>query len=113
VTTCGPAGPLAVEARLAGGTATVCISGELDLASLPFLAAQLSQILQGSPRRLVFDLTRVGFIDVAAARQLASTAQSLPEGGRPVIRSASPLVRRLLELTGLDGQFEIVTEPAG
>ncbi len=111
MTTCGPAEPLTVDVRMTGGTATVVISGELDLASSPSLAAQLARLLADSPQRLVLDMSRVGFIDVAAARLIASTAQSLPEGRRPVIRSASPLVRRVLELTGLDDQFETDPEP--
>lgn len=108
----GPAESLTVDVRVTGGTATVVISGELDLASSPSLAAQLARLLAGSPQRLVLDMSRVGFMDVAAARLIASTAQSLPEGRRPVIRSASRLVRRVLELTGLDDQFETNPGPA-
>lgn len=92
---------------MTGGTATVVISGELDLASTPSLAARLSQILVDEPQRLVFDMTRVSFIDCATARLIAGTVRSLPHGQRPVIRSPGPLVRRVLELTGLDGQCEI------
>ncbi len=97
---------------MADGTVTIIMTGELDLAGTPALAARLSPILDGQPRRLVFDMTGVGFIDVAAARLIAGTAQSLPPGGRPVIRFPSPLVRRVLELTGLAGQFELDPEPA-
>jgi anti-anti-sigma factor len=100
--------PLAVDVRLSGGTASVVISGDLDLASTPSLAARLRDILTDQPRRLVFDLSRVGFMDCAAARLIAGTARSLPDGQRPVIRSASPLVRRVLELTGLADQCELV-----
>ena len=52
-------------------------------------------------------MTRVGFIDCAAARLIASTGQFLPHNQRPVIRFPSPLVRRVLELTGLDDYCEI------
>jgi anti-anti-sigma factor len=100
--------PLAVNVRLSGGTVTVVISGDLDLASAPFLAARLRDTLTDQPRRLVFDLSRVGYMDCAAARLIAGTARSLPDGQRPVIRSASPLVRRVLELTGLADQCELV-----
>ena len=100
-----------VDVRMTGGTATVVISGELDFASMPSLAAQLDQILRDTPQRLVFDMTRVGFMDCATARLIAGTARSLPEGRRPVIFSASPLVRRVLKLTGLDDHFDMGTEP--
>lgn len=84
---------------------TVVIRGDLDLCSTPSLAARLGPVLASRPRRLVFDLARVGFIDCAAARLITSTSRSLP--GRPVIRSPGPLVRRVLELTGLDSRCEI------
>ena len=106
--------PLAVDVRLSGGTVIVVLSGDLDLASSRSLAARLRDIQTGQPRptgqprRLVFDLSRVGFMDCAAARLIAGTARSLPDGQRPVIRSASPLVRRVLELTGLADQCELV-----
>ena len=102
---------LSVRPELAAGTATVVISGELDLLAAPSLAAHLEQILSGRPQRLVLDLARVTFIDCAAARVIAGTEGSLPRGQRPVIRRPSPLVRRVFELTGLDGQCELDGEP--
>jgi anti-anti-sigma regulatory factor len=49
----------------------------------------------------------VGFIDCAAARLIAGAGRFLPRGQRPVIRRPGPLVRRILELTGLDAYCEI------
>ena len=86
---------------------TVVVSGELDLVTTPALTAHLTQILENEPQRLVFDMTRVGFIDCAAARLIASAGQFLPHNQRPVIRFPSPLVRRVLELTGLDDYCEV------
>ena len=102
---------LSVRPELTAGTATVVISGELDLLAAPSLAAHLEQILSGRPQRLVLDLARVSFIDCAAARVIAGPEGSLPGGQRPVIRRPSPVVRRVLELTGLDGQCELESEP--
>ena len=89
------------------GSVTVVISGELDLLSTPSLAEHLDQILASSPRHLVFDLSRVSFIDCAAARLIAGTETSLPGDQRPVLRRAAPGVRRVLELTGLDARCEL------
>ena len=83
------------------------ISGELDLLSTPSLAEHLDQILAGQPRRLVFDLARVSFIDCAAARLIAGTEALLPGDQRPVVRRAAPEVRRIFELTGLDIRCEM------
>jgi anti-anti-sigma factor len=92
---------LSVRPELAGGTATLVISGELDLITIPALAWQLDQVLAQSPTRVVFDLTRVAFVDVAAARLLSGATQTLPGAGRPVLRRPSLEARRVLELTGL------------
>jgi len=98
---------LSVHQDLTAGTATVVISGELDLLSTPSLAGHLNQVLAGHPRRLVFDLARVSFIDCAAARLIAGTEASLPGDQRPVVRRAAPEVRRVFELTGLDARCEM------
>jgi len=92
---------LSVRSELAGGTATLVITGELDLITIPALAWQLDQVLAQSPDRVVFDLTRVAFVDVAAARLISGATRALPRAGRPVLRRPSPEARRVLELTGL------------
>ena len=101
---------LSVRPHLAAGTATIVISGELDLLSTPSLAEHLEQILAQRPQRLVFDLTRVTFMDCAAARLIAGTDRSLPDGQRPVLRRPSAEVRRILELTGLAARCELARE---
>ena len=92
---------------LIAGPATLVISGELDVTSTRLLSRQLARVLAGRPRRLVFDLSGVDFIDCAATRLIATTGRFLPDGRRPVICSPSPVVRRLLELTGLAAHCEI------
>jgi anti-sigma B factor antagonist len=101
---------LSIRPGLIAGTATVVISGELDLLSTPSLAEHLGQILASSPERLVFDLSRVSFIDCAAARLIAGTEASLPGDRRPVLRRPAPGVRRVFELTGLNACCETDAE---
>src|ERR1700757_3276475 len=94
-----------VEAR--PGTTTIVVRGELDLVTMPVLAAQLALAVRDRPGRLVFDLSGTRFMDCASARLIATAGQWLPGGGRPVIRRPRPGVRRVLELTGLDAHCEI------
>ncbi len=96
-----------IDVHVTAETVTVVISGELDPVTTPALAAHLTQILENEPQKLVFDMTRVAFIDCAAARLIASTGQFLPHNQRPVIRFPSPLARSVLKLTGLDDHCEI------
>jgi hypothetical protein len=51
-------------------------------------------------------------MDCATARLIARTALFLPEGRRPVVQRASPLVLRVLELTGVAAHCE-VDHPSG
>jgi anti-anti-sigma factor len=98
---------VAIEVKVGTATTTVFISGELDLATMPFVSEQLRLVLETRPERLVLDLSRTDFIDCGSARMIVATGRSLPAGRLPVIRHPSPGVRRLLELTGLDANCEI------
>jgi anti-anti-sigma factor len=100
-------GRVTIEVEARPGTTTIVISGELDLVTMPFLAAQLALAVRDRPGRLVFDLSGTRFMDCGSARLIAAAGQWLPGGGRPVIRRPRPGVRRVLELTGLDACCEI------
>jgi anti-anti-sigma factor len=96
-----------VEAAIETGLTTVVVAGDLDAATMPDLSARLAQVIAGRPRRLIFDLAQVGFIDCAATRLIISSGALLPDGGRPVLRRPSPAVRRILDLTDLGADCEV------
>jgi anti-anti-sigma factor len=100
-------GRVTIEVETGQGTTTIVVRGELDLVTMPFLAAQLILAVRDRPRRLVFDLSGTQFMDCGSARLIAAAGQWLPGGGRPVIRRPRPGVRRVFELTGLDAHCEI------
>jgi anti-anti-sigma factor len=85
-----------------GGTVTVVLRGEFDLASADFLADRLERISESRPRRLVYDVAQVAFMDCASARLIADTGRSLPAGVKPVVKNPPPIMLRLLEVTGID-----------
>jgi anti-sigma B factor antagonist len=99
--------PIVVEVEVSQDTATVMITGELDLTTRPVLAKRLSLVLRTKPRRLVLDMAGAGFLDCGTARLIASAGRLLPDGSRLIIRHPSPSVRRVLELTGFDAECEI------
>lgn len=103
----GPAqdGRVTIEVETRPGVTTIVVKGELDLVTMPYLAARLTLALRDRPGRLVFDLSGTTFMDCGSARLIAG--QRLLDGGRPVIRRPGPGVRRVLELTGLDALCEI------
>jgi len=102
-----PKGRVTIEVEACPGVTTIVVKGELDLVTMPFLAAQLALATRDGPGRLVFDLSGTHFMDCGSARLIAGAGQRLPGGGRPVIRRRAPGVRRVLQLTGLDAHCEI------
>jgi anti-anti-sigma factor len=100
-------GRVTIEVEARPGTTTIVVRGELDLVTMPVLAAQLALAVRDRPGRLVFDLSGTRFMDCGSARLIAAAGRWLPDGGRPVIRHPRPGVLRVLELTGLDAHCEI------
>ena len=97
---------MVIEVDARQNTAVMVVTGDLDLITRPVLAERLSEALGTRPRRLVLDLAGAGFMDCGSARVVANAGRFLPAGGRLIIRRPSPVVRRVLELTGYDAGCE-------
>jgi anti-anti-sigma factor len=106
-------GQVTIDVEARSGITTIVVRGELDLATMPFLAARLALAARDRPARLVFDLSGTHFMDCGSARLITAAGPWLPEDSRPVIRRPRPGVRRVLELTGLDAHCEIEPLAAG
>lgn len=102
-----PTQPPAFDATVIADTVTVMLRGEFDLTSAEFLSAHLERIRETGPRRLIFDMSQVGFIDCASARLIADTSRWLPVDVKPGIRHPSPIVRRVLDLSGIGTLCEL------
>lgn len=90
----------AAEADFRDGVAEVSFRGDADITATAALEEMLTFALSRNPRRLVLDLSAVGFLDCAAARVIGSVAKSMPPG-QLSIRSPSLPAYRVLQLTGL------------
>jgi anti-anti-sigma factor len=97
---------LAIKVDVSQATATVVVTGELDLTTRSVLAERLALVLQTRPRRLILDMAGTRFMDCGSARLITSAGQLLPSG-RLTIRHPSSAVRRVLELTGFGAECEI------
>lgn len=87
-------------------TAAVRLRGDLDIAVRSLLTEHLGPLAVRRLDRLELDLSAVTYMDAAAAGILIGVARStLPRGEQPVITGASPLVRRLLLLSGLEADM--------
>lgn len=89
------------------GTATlVALSGELDVASSPGLSDELVELIDAGATELVIDLANLAFIDSTGLSAILRANRKL-EKGHLVLREPTPMVRQVLEITGLTGALRI------
>lgn len=92
---------LLVDVRFTPPCAVVEVRGDLDMSSEDDLVAVVDQALEQGCPVVAFDLTGVGFIDCAALGTLVASAHRLrARSGRLHLSAVSPVVARLLALTG-------------
>jgi anti-sigma B factor antagonist len=85
--------------------------GELDLATVGQLETQIEELRSRGFRTIVLDLRQLAFMDSTGLRlMLQLDAESRADGFRFAIVDCEGPVRRLLELTRVDGRFEHVDE---
>jgi anti-sigma B factor antagonist len=100
---------LAVSHRDGGdGVCVVTPAGEIDLASAPRLKSSLVGLLDEGYTRFVLDLSEVRYLDSTGLGVLIAFSRRLTDNGQIVLAQAPESVLGLLELTGLDAQFETV-----
>ena len=93
------------------GAVVVTVAGELDLATSPALREACLQAVEGGGD-VELDLAGVSFLDSSGISVLVQTRQRLDTLGRHLrIRAASGPVRRVLELSGLDGALGLAPPP--
>jgi anti-anti-sigma factor len=102
-----PAQPPVFEVVVTGETVIVLLRGELDVTFEGFLYGRLSRIREMKPSRLVFEMAQVTYLDCASARLIAGTGDWLPAGVKPAVSRPSPIVRRVLQASGIGALCEL------
>jgi anti-sigma B factor antagonist len=86
--------------------AVVSVGGDLDLNTAPELLQALTRLMDDGQRALVLDLTGVGFCDSSGLSVLVRVRNRVTElGGRLTLAAATPIVQRVLEVSGLTEIF--------
>ncbi len=87
------------------GDPVIVLRGELDISSADTVRETLSGVLESRPKRLVFELGELVFIDSSgiAVLVLASNSVETVE-----LHHTQPIVSRIVELTGLSGTLRVV-----
>lgn len=80
------------------GSPLLKLSGELDMLSAVNLRETVEGLVDRRCARLVFDLGELDFMDSSGIAVLVYAANSI---GAIELRNASPIIRRIIEVTGL------------
>lgn len=86
------------------GVPVLELHGEFDLTTMGLLETELAPLLAEQPERLVFELGDLQFMDSSA---LAWLLRAVHEAGEVELRSLPPILRQVLEATGVIQLFRV------
>jgi len=95
---------LEIDIREQQGTPVIRLAGELDMTSADHARLVVDKVLDTEPKHIVFETSALEFMDSSGIALLLSVAQRVPD---VQLRAPSPIVRRLIELTGLEETLRI------
>jgi anti-anti-sigma factor len=102
-------GGLKLQTHLSGGHGSLCVDGEVDLASAGRLEAAIRRLMHDATEILV-DLEQVSFMDSTGLNALLRAQQLCHREQTGFAITPGPeQVRRLFNLAGLAGSFALVT----
>lgn len=99
---------LVKEIRKTDGATVVVLSGDVDLHHSPDLHAQLVEVADDRPKRLMLDLTEVPYMDSSGVGTLVEVFRRVSAyKGKMVLFGLNDRVRSVFEITKLDRFFTI------
>jgi anti-anti-sigma factor len=104
---------LRVVHQTVGFRRVLAVEGDIDLATVGTLRAAIASALDSWEREVWIDLSRVAFMDSTGLYALIEARRALADHGRQlVVICPSGPVRRLLALTGVDGELTVLSSRA-
>lgn len=100
-------GALAVDVRDENGTQVIRLAGDLDMTSIKQARAAIDTALASHPSRVILDASGLDYMDssgIALLVQVTRMAQHVQ------VRNPTPIVRQLIQLTGLSQILLIADE---
>jgi len=95
------AGYLWVTAERREGFTVLTVSGDLDVNSADDFPGRVTTAMDGLAGPVSVDLSALAFVDCYGARTLAAVLDHLPVSGPVALSPLRPMVRRVLNLSGL------------
>jgi anti-sigma B factor antagonist len=95
----------------ASGMPVLEVGGEIDVASAPEFERSLSDFISKTPEIIVVDMSAVSFIDSTGLGVLVGAEAEVRENGKNLrLVVTQPHITKLLELTGLDAVFTVLSD---
>ena len=91
--------PITVRSSHQDGMPVISVAGELDLTNAREVRAAIEAAVSGHDQRVVFEVSELTFMDSSGIALFASVTRQVRE---VELRDPTPIVRRLIEMTGLD-----------
>lgn len=99
---------LRIEVADTTSPTTVVLVGEVDLVTAPRVREALIAIANSGETKVVVDMTNVTFMDSVGLSALVGPLKRFrTKNGQIVLRSPTPSVRKVFEITGLTRVFRI------
>ena len=100
--------PLHVASSGQKDLAVVTVTGDLDLVTAPQLTDEAMALVDGGANHVVIDVSGLDFCDSSGLSAFARIANRIQPGGRLALVGPQPIVRRVLEVSGLIEVFLVV-----
>jgi anti-sigma B factor antagonist len=101
--------PLHITHEQRGSHVVLVVVGELDLVTAPELTSAALAAIDSGARDVIIDAHALSFCDSSGLTAFVRIANRLDNGnGRLAIAGPPPIVRRVLEVSGLDEAFVVV-----
>jgi anti-anti-sigma factor len=91
-----------------GSVHVVSVLGDVDISTAPQLDACIQRRISAGKREIALDLESCSYLDSEGIKVLIKALRALSGQGRVLICGARGAVRRVLEISGLDGLFEML-----
>lgn len=100
---------LAISVDQEDGRTTMILAGELDASTAPALRERLVEVGSDHEGDLVLHIGSLTFIDSSGlALFIAQHKKQQSQGSEFLISAATPMARRLFQITGLSDVFSVV-----
>jgi len=104
--------PLKIVQSDRGGRRVLAVEGDLDLVTAPMLTGAGTALVDSGEKDVVVDASALDFCDSSGLTAFIMIGNRVRPHGRLAIASPQPIVRRVLEVSGLVEAFVIADSVA-